>query len=113
MSVIIFPGQGSQFVGMGKKLLDLPKVSRMFEIANDVLKVNLLSMCLEGPKSELDKTKHCQAAVFVTSLAAVEHLKEKNPNAVSDCYATAGFSVGEYASLVLSGAITYPDGRLL
>ena len=65
------------------------------------------------PKSELDKTKTCQAAVFVTSLAAVELLKEKNAEAIGDCYATAGFSVGEYASLVLAGSISYTDGRQL
>lgn len=109
-SIIIFPGQGSQFVGMGKKLLEVPKVSRMFEIASNVFKFDLLSMCLNGPKTELDKTINCQAAVFVTSLAAVEYLKQTNPEKIKECYATAGFSIGEYASLVLSGSLTYEDG---
>lgn len=109
-SILIFPGQGSQFVGMGKKLLDVPKVSRMFEIASNVLKFDLLSLCLNGPKNELDKTKNCQSAIFVTSLAAVEYLKNTQPDVIKECYATAGFSIGEYASLVLSGAITYEDG---
>lgn len=109
-SIIVFPGQGSQFVGMGQKLLNIPKVSRMFELANHVFKTDLLSLCLNGPKSELDKTINCQPAVLVTSLAAVEYLKESNPLAVADCYATAGFSIGEYASLVLAGSITYEDG---
>lgn len=110
-SIIIFPGQGSQFVGMGKKLLEVPKVTKMFEIASNVFKFDVLSLCLNGPKPELDKTENCQAAVFVTSMAAVEHLKHTNPNAIKECYATAGFSIGEYASLVLSGAITYEDGK--
>lgn len=111
-SIIVFPGQGSQFVGMGKKLLEVPKVTRMFEIASQVFKFDLLSLCLQGPKSELDKTDKCQAAVFVTSMAAVEYLKQTNPTAIQDCYATAGFSIGEYASLVLSGALTYEDGNI-
>ncbi len=110
-SIIVFPGQGSQFVGMGKKLLNVSKVNRMFELASETFKVDLLGMCLNGPQSELDKTVNCQAAVFVTSIAAVEYLKETNPNAIKDCYATAGFSVGEYASLVLAGSLTYEDGN--
>lgn len=108
-SIILFPGQGSQFVGMGKRVLRAPKVARMFELASQTFNVNLLDMCLNGPKSQLDKTIHTQAAVFVTSLAAIEYLKEKQPRAIDECYATAGFSVGEYASLVLAGSITFED----
>jgi len=110
MSIIVFPGQGSQFVGMGKNLLNLPKVKRMFELASETFKTDLLKMCLNGPINELDKTINCQPAVFVTSLAAFEHLKEINPTAVGTCYSTAGFSIGEYASLVLAGSITFEDG---
>lgn len=112
MSIIIFPGQGSQFIGMGKKLLSVPRVSRMFEIASDILRYDLLSVCLNGPSEELNKTDKCQAAVFVTSMAAVESLKHTHPDAIKKCYATAGFSVGEYASLVLSGALSYEDGTI-
>jgi [acyl-carrier-protein] S-malonyltransferase len=97
---------------MGQKLLNIPKVTRMFEIANDIFKFDLLSLCLKGPKTELDKTVYCQPAVFVTSMAAVEYLKQTNPRAIQDCYATAGFSIGEYASLVLAGSITYEDGTI-
>lgn len=112
-SIIIFPGQGSQFVGMGRKLLAVPKVDRMFELANQVFKFDLLDLCLNGPKSDLDKTNRCQAAVFVTSMAAVEHLKYTNPLALKDCYATAGFSIGEYAALVLANALKFEDGMTL
>lgn len=78
-SVLLFPGQGSQFVGMGRGLLKYPNVKEMFTVANKVLGYDLLSLCLEGPEEELMKTLHCQPAVFVTSLAAVERLNHKNP----------------------------------
>lgn len=78
-SVFLFPGQGSQFVGMARGLLGYPNVREMFSIAQKVLGYNLLSLCLEGPEQELRKTVHCQPAVFVTSLAAVERLHHENP----------------------------------
>ena len=99
-------------MGMAKKLLVLPKVQRMFEMASEVWRTDLVKLCLEGQKSELDRTVNCQPAVFVASMAAVEALKESNPTALQDCYATAGFSVGEYSALVLAGAISFEDGTL-
>lgn len=78
-SVLLFPGQGSQFVGMGRGLLKYPNVKEMFSVAREVLGYDLLSLCLEGPEEELLKTVHCQPAVFVTSLAAVERLNHENP----------------------------------
>lgn len=101
---------GSQFIGMGRKVIEIPIVKRMFELANNVFKRDLLSLCIDGPKTELDKTINCQAAVYVTSLAAIEKLKLENIKIVENCKITAGFSVGEYASLVLSGVMTYEDG---
>ena len=74
---MLFPGQGSQFVGMAKQLLPFPGVQEMFTKASDILGYDLLSLCLVGPKETLDKTIHCQPAVFVTSLAALERLKEE------------------------------------
>lgn len=78
-SVLLFPGQGSQFVGMGRGLLKYPNVKEMFTVAQKVLGYDLLSLCLDGPEEELTKTVHCQPAVFVTSLAAVERLNHENP----------------------------------
>lgn len=78
-SVFLFPGQGSQFVGMGRGLLKYPNVKEMFTVAQRILGYDLLSLCLEGPEQELMKTVHCQPAVFVTSLAAVEKLHQENP----------------------------------
>ncbi|XP_023234922.1 probable malonyl-CoA-acyl carrier protein transacylase, mitochondrial [Centruroides sculpturatus] len=108
-SVVLFPGQGSQYVGMGKQLLEYKNVKEMYEIASQIAGYDLLQLCLTGPKEELDKTLHCQLAVVVTSLAAVERLKEENPEAIEQCVATAGFSVGEYAALVFAGALSFED----
>jgi len=74
-TVLLFSGQGSQRVGMADGLLQYPNVKEMFAIASEMLKFDLLEFCRKGPQSELDKTKHCQPAVLVTSLAAVEKLK--------------------------------------
>ncbi|XP_013418436.1 malonyl-CoA-acyl carrier protein transacylase, mitochondrial [Lingula anatina] len=112
-SIILFPGQGSQFVGMGKKLLGYSNVKDMFEMANEILGYDLLELCLHGPISELNKTVHCQPAVFVTSLAAVEMMKDSNPKVLEKCITTTGFSVGEYAALVFAGAMTFEDGLKL
>lgn len=89
-SVLLFPGQGSQFVGMGRGLLKYPNVKEMFTVAQKILGYDLLSLCLEGPEEELMKTVHCQPAVFVSSLAAVEKLYQENPKVFSHilCYLT-------------------------
>ncbi|XP_022605339.1 malonyl-CoA-acyl carrier protein transacylase, mitochondrial [Seriola lalandi dorsalis] len=108
-SVFLFPGQGSQFVGMCRGLLKYPNVKDMFRVAQKILGYDLLSLCLEGPEEELMKTVHCQPAVFVTSLAAVERLNRENPNAIETCVAAAGFSVGEFAALVFSGAMNFAE----
>lgn len=78
-SIVLFPGQGTQYVGMGEKLLDYPNVKNLFEIANSILGYDLLNLCLKGPKSELNKTVFCQPAVYVCSLAAVEKLRSFAP----------------------------------
>ena len=79
ISVVIFPGQGAQFVGMASNLLDYPNVVQMFNVASEILNYDLLDICLNGPKEKLDKTIHCQAAIMVTSLAAIEKLKDERP----------------------------------
>ncbi|KAL0962992.1 hypothetical protein UPYG_G00348100 [Umbra pygmaea] len=108
-TVLLFPGQGSQFVGMGRGLLKYGNVKDMFAVAHKILGYDLLSLCLNGPEEELMKTVHCQPAVFVSSLAAVERLNHEHPAAIEKCVATAGFSVGEFAALVFSGAIDFAE----
>lgn len=83
-SVFLFPGQGSQSVGMGRGLLKYPNVKNMFSVAQKILGYDLLTLCLEGPEEELMKTVHCQPAVFVTSLAAVERLSFENPKVTTN-----------------------------
>ena len=106
----LFPGQGSQAVGMLKESKDLPAVKKMLETAKKVLGYDLLKLCLEGPKEDLDNTIYSQPALFVAGLAAVERLRAENPSAVDSAAATAGLSLGEYTALVFAGAMTFEDG---
>ncbi|XP_053320424.1 malonyl-CoA-acyl carrier protein transacylase, mitochondrial [Spea bombifrons] len=108
-TVILFPGQGSQQVGMARGLLKYPNVRTMFSAAHKVLGYDLLELCLRGPEEVLSKTVHCQPAVFVTSLAATEKLSHDDPAAIDNCVAVAGFSVGEFAALVFSGALDFTE----
>ncbi|XP_053572240.1 malonyl-CoA-acyl carrier protein transacylase, mitochondrial [Bombina bombina] len=108
-TVVLFPGQGSQQMGMGRSLLKYPNVRAMYSAARQVLGYDLLDMCLNGPQELLNKTVHCQPAVFVTSLAATEKLSQEDPSAIEMCVAAAGFSVGEFAALVFAGAMDFTE----
>ncbi|EDW41846.1 GM25683 [Drosophila sechellia] len=106
-SVMLFPGQGTQYVGMAKDLLRFPGARRIFELANEVLKYDLLKICLEGPREKLNRTEHAQLAVMVSSLAALEQLREERPKAIETCVAAAGFSLGEITALVYADALPF------
>ena len=108
---LLFPGQGAQHVGMGKRLADeYPQAKALFQQANDILGYDLAKLCFEGPADELDSTIYSQPALFVTSLAALEKLRTDSPDTVLGCEMTAGLSLGEYTSLVFSGAMSFEDG---
>ncbi|XP_006108068.1 malonyl-CoA-acyl carrier protein transacylase, mitochondrial isoform X1 [Myotis lucifugus] len=109
-SVLLFPGQGSQVVGMGRGLLRYPRVRELYAAARRVLGYDLLELSLRGPQEALDRTAHCQPAVFVASLAAVEKLQHLQPAVIESCVAAAGFSVGEFAALVFAGAMEFSEG---
>ncbi len=110
----LFPGQGAQTVGMGRQAAEsLPAARRLFDRANEVLGYDLARLCFEGPAEELDSTVISQPALFVTSLAAIEQLRDKSPEVVLSCEATAGLSLGEYTALVYAGAMEFEDGLRL
>lgn len=110
----LFPGQGAQTVGMGRQAAEsLPPARRLYDRAAEVLGYDLAKLCFEGPAEELDSTVISQPALFVTSLAAIERLRDKAPDAVLGCEATAGLSLGEYTALVFAGAMEFEDGLRL
>src|SRR5262245_32944644 len=93
----LFPGQGAQAVGMGRQLAEtLPAARRLYDEASALLGYDLADVCLNGPAERLNSTVVSQPALFVTSLAALESLRQSDPAAVSSCAAAAGLSLGEY-----------------
>jgi [acyl-carrier-protein] S-malonyltransferase len=108
---ILFPGQGAQHVGMGKRIVEqYPKAKELFDQAGEVLGYDLAKLCFEGPADELDSTIYSQPALFVASLAALEKLRANAPEIVLGCEMAAGLSLGEYTALVFSGAMSFEDG---
>lgn len=108
---MIFPGQGAQHVGMGKTLIErFPAARKLYDQANELLGFDLAKLCFEGPVAELDKTEISQPAIFVTSLAALEMLRETSPSAIETCEITAGLSLGEYTALTFAGALSFEEG---
>jgi [acyl-carrier-protein] S-malonyltransferase len=110
-TAFLFPGQGAQYVGMGKALGEsLPAARQLFADARALLGYDLLDVCVNGPAARLDSTAVSQPAIFVASLAALESLKASNPEVLGDVVATAGLSLGEYTALVFAGALDFRDG---
>uniref|UniRef100_A0A023F858 [acyl-carrier-protein] S-malonyltransferase n=1 Tax=Triatoma infestans TaxID=30076 RepID=A0A023F858_TRIIF len=106
-SIILFPGQGTQYVGMGSDLVKFPGAKDLFEAANSVLNYDLLKLCTNGPQDKLNRTEYAQPAILVCSLAALERLKEERPSAIENCVGTAGFSLGEIAALVFAEVMSF------
>ncbi|NLX95494.1 MAG: ACP S-malonyltransferase [Rhodopirellula sp.] len=110
----LFPGQGAQAVGMGKRLSEsIPAARRLYDRAGEILGYDLAKLCFEGPADELDSTVCSQPALFVTSLAALESLRSESPDVVLSCEAAAGLSLGEYTAMVFAGVMSFEDGLTL
>ncbi|UUO07457.1 ACP S-malonyltransferase [Blastopirellula sp. J2-11] len=106
----LFPGQGAQYVGMGKQLAaSSPKAAELFQRAAEILGYDLGELCFNGPAARLDSTVFSQPALFVTSIAALESMREENPDALLSCEGTAGLSLGEYTAMVFAGVMQFED----
>jgi len=110
---LLFPGQGSQYVGMLKDLKDHPKVKEMLDKSKDILKYDILDICLNGPESKLEETKYCQPAMFIGGLAGLEKLRGDREEAVNRASVMAGLSLGEYTALCAAGSLSFEDGLTL
>ncbi|HEY6077442.1 MAG TPA: ACP S-malonyltransferase [Polyangiaceae bacterium] len=105
----LFPGQGTQQVGMGKQLFDSsPAARHVWERADAALGFSLTTLCFEGPETELTLTAHAQPAIVTTSIAALAAMREAAPNLPAPSLA-AGHSLGEYSALVAAGALAFED----
>ena len=106
----LFPGQGSQAVGMGRGLYDsFPSVKAVYEEASSVLGYDIAQLCFEGPADRLNLTQHTQPALLVSSAAALKALEPAGMTPV----AVAGHSLGEYSAVYAAGGVSFRDAVAL
>jgi len=105
-TAFLFPGQGSQYAGMGKSLAAAhPEAAEVFKSADEALGFSLSQLCFEGPEEQLKRTEYTQPALLTVSVAALAVLTAKG---LAPAY-VAGHSLGEYSALVAAGALAFPD----
>ncbi len=112
----VFPGQGSQFVGMGRSLYGSSDGARhVFQQADEILGFSLSSLCFNGPENELEDTINAQPAILAASIAFLEALREhwsRQDEGIEPVY-VAGHSLGEFSALVAAGVLDFADALLL
>jgi [acyl-carrier-protein] S-malonyltransferase len=102
----LFPGQGAQYVGMGKDFYEQsPVAKKIYETASHIIKKDLTELCFNGPEDVLTRTVNNQVAIFTTSIAILETLKEAYPDLKPTL--NCGLSLGEYSALVSSGSMNF------
>lgn len=102
----VFPGQGTQYVGMGRDIAEkYPEAKEVYEIANEVMKMDIRKLCFEGPKEEIIKTENQQPTILTTEIAILRVLEKHGikPDV------TAGFSLGEYSALIYAEALKFEE----
>jgi len=108
MFSVIFPGQGSQAVGMAKNLYEnFNYVKELFEKSDDILNQKLSKIILEGPKQELDLTENTQPSIFLVSYCIAEIIKKETKFDLNKAEFFAGHSLGEYTALAVSGSLSF------
>ena len=114
MFSVIFPGQGSQSVAMGKNLYDkYDFVKKLFIRADDILGYSISKIILEGPKETLDNTENTQAAIFLVSYSIFETVKRESKINLQNAKYFAGHSLGEYSALAASNSLTFDNAIML